>query len=487
MMLDSGCTVVRFQANGLPAEVDCPSNFEKVTMLDNLAWHDARYDRRIRKLARLIVRTLPDTRPETIGRAIHRAVLGRVRYVGEGIDDFQKAWDTWEFGLGDCDDSARLVAALARSVGVKAEIVGFLDPSGEPRHVAARVAGRWADASLPTAYGEHPRAALSRARRTGAPTRNVVGARRFPMRAQATQAADPSSCGSGARCVRASSSTPARMNRSVMTPASAHASQPLQMRPATSAAIAPLASRAAVLARQNPPNGLGDLDAIDPSRQETRAVLSAAWDRVPGLPPKTNAALQMVQAIAKFEGGNGEGCWHHCAGVCHNWGAVQMPGSPTTHDGSEPTCPAGSAPCVDTHPTADGGDVSFGVCFKTYDSRDAGAEDYLRTLILRSADTAAQVGSGNADAMAKAMYASHYFGGHGATAEQRIDGYAEAIARNAGDVAASLDEAVLVKRGNPDAAPGAMPLASGVLLFGGLSVLGWWAVRQWKKRQRRGG
>src|SRR5262249_47232302 len=154
-------------------------------------------------------------------------------------------------------------------------------------------------------------------------------------------------------------------------------------------------------------------DATDDARRTARAAIVEAWASDPSLPAPSPAAYQMVQAIALGpEGSDGSGCWTNrgsappCPGVCHNWAGLQLPGSPTTHAGRVPDCPAGSAPCTDH--LADGSE--FGVCFKTYASQAEGAADYLhRLMIVYGAGPV--IGSGNADLVARTMYENHYFTG----------------------------------------------------------------------------
>jgi hypothetical protein len=201
---------------------------------------------------------------------------------------------------------------------------------------------------------------------------------------------------------------------------------------------------------------------------------------VPGLPTMTTAALQMVQAVSMGEG-DGEGCWSKCPGVCHNWGAEQAPRSPVTHDGSVPNCPAGSAPCVDTSPNAGGGSTAYGVCFLTFDSTAAGAVRYLKDLVMRSSGTKSAVGSGSADAMASAMYASKYYQGSSTVPSVAIDGYAKGIARRAKALAACMGEPLLVTRGPLG---GTDPILIGLFLAS-TGALCWGAWDWYKEKQGR--
>lgn len=405
-MSRAGCRVVRAARDGRPLEFDCPDVESKVRLLSLSAIWDARYDRRVRALAVGLVRGLPDLRPALIARVLQQAVKRRVRYLGEGIETFQSSFDTWRLGVGDCDDSARLLVALALSVGLEARIVALRNRRGVPVHACAVLDGRWAETTLDAALGEHPLEAFARLKRSGRPTRNY--------------------------------------------------------------------------------DGQTELAAVDdePSTpQLTREILAAAWPTVPGLPPVSPAALQMVQAIANFEGGAGVGCWSRCPGVCHNWGALQHPGSPVTHDGSTPDCPPGSAPCTDSHPNADGTSTPYGVCFETYPDRQAGAADYLRVLLIRHGG-AAKVGSGDAYAMAEVMYRNRYFGGFGATPEERIGHYADAIATQAASIAPALGEPVMVERGPKGGAAlslGPVDIGTG-LAVAGLTLVAWAALKRKRKK-----
>jgi hypothetical protein len=164
----TGCTL-----RGQPGEFDCPDGEAKLRLLDLAATYDARYDSRIRGLAVAIVRDHARTTGALdVARALHAAVKGRVRYLGEGIDTFQSSWQTWADGLGDCDDSARLLLALARSVGLRADMGVLRRPDGQPSHVVALLddgTGQttWAECTLDAHFGEHPVAAYARLRARG--------------------------------------------------------------------------------------------------------------------------------------------------------------------------------------------------------------------------------------------------------------------------------------------------------------------------------
>jgi len=166
----SGC---RIDAQGVAGlhRVECPDHESKVKLLDDAAWEDARHDPRVRALAADLVRPLRTLQPSALAPALHAAVKRRVRFVGEGIETFQQAIETWELALGDCDDSARLLLALARALGLKSELGVLRRPDGTPSHAAAKLwdgrALQWAETTLDARFGEHPQAALRRLKRAG--------------------------------------------------------------------------------------------------------------------------------------------------------------------------------------------------------------------------------------------------------------------------------------------------------------------------------
>ncbi len=163
--------------------VDCPSQRTRVELLDLLAWHDSRFDDRVRRLAVAIAAKVPS---DAAGRvdasklpeALHRAVRERVRFLDEGPETMASAWSTWETGVGDCDDSARLLLALARSVAVDARLALLVRPPDargdiQPDHASVVMydgtAWRWAEPSIRGArFGEEPRAAARRTQATRA-------------------------------------------------------------------------------------------------------------------------------------------------------------------------------------------------------------------------------------------------------------------------------------------------------------------------------
>ena len=153
--------------------VELPSHRAKVELLGDLATWDARLPavRRLAELASAGART-----PAEAAAAMQRYVQDRVRFAGEIGEVFSPALHTLAIGAGDCDDSARVLAAMMRSMGLRARLQ-TLPEDGAPLHVAAQalVGGRWTwyETTLRARPGEHP---VDAARRLGVRVRpDLVG------------------------------------------------------------------------------------------------------------------------------------------------------------------------------------------------------------------------------------------------------------------------------------------------------------------------
>jgi len=180
-----GCAI-RERADGVLC-VDCPTHEAKCGLLDLLAWRDARYDPRIRRIATWIAeQSATDAAHHVdrldLARRLHAHVSERVRFLGEGAETFQSAWQTLNSGVGDCDDSTRALLALARSVALPARLA-VLEKNGtppggalQPNHATAQLSpdrGKswfWAECSLGPGVelGEHPVRAARRLKRARA-------------------------------------------------------------------------------------------------------------------------------------------------------------------------------------------------------------------------------------------------------------------------------------------------------------------------------
>jgi hypothetical protein len=168
-----------------------------------------------------------------------------------------------------------------------------------------------------------------------------------------------------------------------------------------------------------------------------RAVLLAAFRQVMKREP-TAIEIQAVQAIALHETGYGKLAAFPGS---HNWGGVQIPG---TWGASE--CPEAGLLWKDSHPKPDGTDVVQSVCFRSYPDDVTGAIDLVRNVTKARPKTLAALATGDADQIAAAMYAEHYYEGHGKTPAERVAGYAKGLARRAAEIAPSLGEPVAVLR-----------------------------------------
>jgi len=114
----------------LRADRDMPIE-QRLASIQDLV-HKSVQDPKMRKLALAITSKCPERDGLCEAKAIYQAVKARVRYTGdiapikqgskgpvEGIDLYQSAWRTWEFGGGDCDDQSILVATLLALNGIE--------------------------------------------------------------------------------------------------------------------------------------------------------------------------------------------------------------------------------------------------------------------------------------------------------------------------------------------------------------------------------
>lgn len=155
---------------GLAWEVRCPSHAAKVKLLDLLAWYDAKKHVGLRQVA-LALGGEAGPKPEKLARAIQKFVQKEVRFTREPNETFQSSYVTLVLGAGDCDDHARVVAALGRALGLKVRLA-TLGRNGAPTHVAAQfgfpvkrpTVWLWAETTLKARFGEPPRAAKRRLR-----------------------------------------------------------------------------------------------------------------------------------------------------------------------------------------------------------------------------------------------------------------------------------------------------------------------------------
>jgi len=149
------------------AKVSCPSHQARVYLLLELGERDAR-DPRIRRRAENVVACAGAITNAERAAALQSHVSSVVRFTPELVEQFTPAWRTLQIGMGDCDDSARSLYALGRSLGLDVALQTLPEKltRKDPFHVAAifylNGSWTWADASLPAELGEHPLRAAER-------------------------------------------------------------------------------------------------------------------------------------------------------------------------------------------------------------------------------------------------------------------------------------------------------------------------------------
>ncbi len=105
-----------------------------------------------------------------MAQAIQSYVKKNVAYLPEPVETFQAPWYTLKLGVGDCDDHANLVHAVARNAGLKARIVPVRDKQGRIRHACAQMlvdgVWSWVETTLDADFDEAPKAAANRLKAT---------------------------------------------------------------------------------------------------------------------------------------------------------------------------------------------------------------------------------------------------------------------------------------------------------------------------------
>lgn len=120
-----GMTLTHYRDRSMPIK-------KRVGILQELTWQSI-HDPRMRQLALAITKDCPARDGACEARAIDGWIRRNVRYTGdvaplkmgrrgpvEGVDLFQSAFRTMEFGGGDCDDHAVMAATLLTLNGITA-------------------------------------------------------------------------------------------------------------------------------------------------------------------------------------------------------------------------------------------------------------------------------------------------------------------------------------------------------------------------------
>lgn len=205
------------------------------------------------------------------------------------------------------------------------------------------------------------------------------------------------------------------------------------------------------------------------------------WQKVhPGTTP-TLPEIQAIQGWAYVEsryGGwaNHKKCGNNGVGS-NNWGSVQKC-KPCTEPGAyccknlDGQCPEGTFQCGDYDASHN---ANYSVCFLKYATPADGAAGIIKNMTSYRKKTWAAIKTGNAEAIATAMYDEKYYGGFGATREIRIEGGIKALTEATTVIAKALGEEQVVKRGGgtPPAQSGTSDgdtsSSSGIVAFGVLA------------------
>lgn len=167
-----GMTLRHYRNRELPIQ-------ERVGIIQDLVFESV-HDPRMRKIALGITRNCPARDDKCEARAIHDWVKRNIRYTGdvgmvkfgrhgpvEGVDLFQSAYRTVEFGGGDCDDHSILNATLLALNGISPGLAVTA-----PKRRGAQWAHIYATAKLPK----------------GAPTKTVALDTTLPYGGMGTEA-----------------------------------------------------------------------------------------------------------------------------------------------------------------------------------------------------------------------------------------------------------------------------------------------------------
>jgi hypothetical protein len=147
-----------------------------------------------------------------------------------------------------------------------------------------------------------------------------------------------------------------------------------------------------------------------------RETASEAFRSVVGIEPTSNE-LRVLEAVSLHETTFGHG-WKGEGVGSYNMGAIQADKAWTGE----------TFTYTDSKPTDTGAQIRYEQAFRKYPNALAGWKDLVRELYVRRSSVRRAAQSGDPLAVAKAMYMTQYYGGFGATAEQRIRGYAQALA-----------------------------------------------------------
>jgi transglutaminase-like putative cysteine protease len=147
---------------------DVPAGAPQQQALWNVIRHYTGYPPLIAWIARFIRdHDLPERDPRAFVETLLRYVQEHVQFVRERPERFASPLRTLEWGIGDCDDKAIVIATVLRSlrIPVRLKFLTFeqRDPSGTPIHYShvypeVKLNGAWLamESVRPMALGEDP-------------------------------------------------------------------------------------------------------------------------------------------------------------------------------------------------------------------------------------------------------------------------------------------------------------------------------------------
>lgn len=123
----AGMTLTHYRDDRMPIN-------QRVGIIQDLVWKSIQ-DPKMRKIALKVTKNCPARDGECEAKAIYKFVKDNVRYTGdiamvkmgrngpvEGVDLFQSAFRTLEFGGGDCDDHSVAIATLLALNGISPKL-----------------------------------------------------------------------------------------------------------------------------------------------------------------------------------------------------------------------------------------------------------------------------------------------------------------------------------------------------------------------------
>lgn len=151
------------------------------------------------------------------------------------------------------------------------------------------------------------------------------------------------------------------------------------------------------------------------AHQQATALAREAFETVIHSVPTVNE-LRVLLAVALHETTFGAG-WRDEGAGSNNMGALHATSS----------WPGETFGGTDSSPTDAGGKIIYPQAFRKYATPLEGWEDLVRVLYVQMSKVRQAAATGDARAVARAMYAAKYYQGSGATEAERIGGYEQAL------------------------------------------------------------